>query len=172
MAKGKQEIVIIKKYANRRLYDTSTSTYVVLDDLSEMVKKGEEFKVEDAKTGEDLTRQVLVQIIFEQESKGMPLFQPNFLRNLIRYYDDNLNTTLPGYLEGMMEMFHQNKAKMNDLMNKGTQPFSSVIPGFEEIRRRNMEFFEKTFDTMMQMNPMMFLPKHMQHPTAKKDDKK
>ncbi len=162
----KQELVIIKKYANRRLYDTSTSTYVVLDDLSEMVKRGEEFKVEDAKTHEDLTRQVLVQIIFEQESKGMPMFQPNFLRNLIRYYDDNLNTTLPGYLEGMMEMFHQNRAKMNDVMQKGTKTFSA-IPALDEISRRNMEFFEKTFDTMMQMNPMMFLPKHLQ--PGKKD---
>lgn len=162
----KHELVIIKKYANRRLYDTSTSTYVVLDDLSEMVKRGEEFKVEDAKTGEDLTRQVLVQIIFEQESKGMPLFQPNFLRNLIRYYDDNLNIALPGYLEGMMEMFHQNRAKMHDLMQKGTEPFA-VIPGFEEISRRNIEFFEKTFDTMLKMNPMMFFPAHM-----RKDDKK
>jgi polyhydroxyalkanoate synthesis repressor PhaR len=167
----KHELVIIKKYANRRLYDTSTSTYVVLDDLSEMVKRGEEFKVEDAKTAEDLTRQVLVQIIFEQESKGMPMFQPNFLRNLIRYYDDNLNTTLPGYLEGMMEMFHQNRAKMNDLMKATQQPFSA-IPGFEEISRRNMEFFEKTFDTMMQMNPMMFLPKHLQQQAGKKDEKK
>lgn len=167
----KQEVVVIKKYANRRLYDTSTSTYVVLDDLSEMVKRGEEFRVEDAKTGEDLTRQVLVQIIFEQESKGMPLFQPNFLRNLIRYYDDNLNTTLPGYLEGMLEMFHQNRAKVNDMLQKSSQPFSA-IPGFEEISRRNMEFFEKTFDTMMQMNPMMFLPKHMQSAPAKKDEKK
>ena len=171
MGKGKQEVVIIKKYANRRLYDTSTSTYVVLDDLSEMVKRGEEFKVEDAKTGEDLTRQVLVQIIFEQESKGMPLFQPNFLRNLIRYYDDSLNTTLPGYLEGMMEMFHQNRAKMQDVIHKGAQPFAA-IPGFEEISRRNMEFFEQTFDAMMKMNPMMFLPKHMQHSATKKDEKK
>lgn len=163
---GKSDKVIIKKYANRRLYDTSTSTYVVLDDLSEMVKKGQEFRVEDAKTGEDLTRQVLVQIIFEQESKGSPLFPASFLRNIIKYYDDNLNTFLPGYLEGMMDMFHQNREKMHTYMEKSAAQLS-VIPGMEEISRRNIAFVEQTFDVLMQLNPMMFLPKTIVPP--KKD---
>lgn len=161
MAKtGKSDIVIIKKYANRRLYDTSTSTYVVLDDLSEMVKKGQEFIVEDAKTGEDLTRQVLVQIIFEQESKGMPMFPAPFLRNIIKYYDDNLNSYLPGYLEGMMDMFHQNREKVHNYMEKGAAQLGALpIPGLEEATRRNIAFMEQAFDMILQLNPMLFTPK-------------
>ena len=88
--------VVIKKYANRRLYNTSTSTYVTLDDLADMVKQGTDFAVYDAKTGEDITRSVLTQIIFEEESKGTNLLPINFLRQLIRFYGDSMQAFVPG----------------------------------------------------------------------------
>ena len=90
--------VIIKKYANRRLYNTQTSSYVTLDHLAQMVKEGTEFEVRDARTGEDITRSVLTQIIFEEEAKGQNLLPIQFLRRLIRFYGDSLQAFVPGYL--------------------------------------------------------------------------
>ena len=91
--------VIIKKYANRRLYNTQTSSYVTLDHLAKMVKDGTEFEVRDARTGEDITRSVLTQIIFEEEAKGQSLLPIQFLRQLIRFYGDSLQAFVPGYLD-------------------------------------------------------------------------
>src|SRR3954466_12084685 len=101
---------VIKKYANRRLYHTGTSTYVTLEDLAGMVKRGEDFVVTDAKTGEDITRSVLGQIIFEQEGRGgQPLLGISFLRQLIRFYGDQVQTLLPTYLESSIAAFTRNQ---------------------------------------------------------------
>jgi polyhydroxyalkanoate synthesis repressor PhaR len=138
------DIVIVKKYANRRLYDTLTSSYVTLEDLCEMVKRGINFKVIDAKTEEDLTRSVLTQIIFEQESKGYGVLPVSFLRNIIGFYDDNLSAVLPTYLEGMMDHFSDNQEQMRSQMGAGKD--SSPFAPFEEIQKQNMQMFEQTLN--------------------------
>jgi polyhydroxyalkanoate synthesis repressor PhaR len=139
-----QEPIKIKKYANRRLYNTGTSTYVTLEDLAVMVKKGEDFVVEDAKTGEDITRSVLAQIIFEQENKeGQSLLPIAFLRQLIRFYGDSMQMLVPRYLEASIDMFTKEQGKFREQM---AQAFG--VSGFgplEDQVRRNMEMFEKTF---------------------------
>jgi polyhydroxyalkanoate synthesis repressor PhaR len=144
MAKS-EEPIKIKKYANRRLYNTGTSTYVTLEDLATMVKNGEDFTVEDAKTGEDITRSVLTQIIFEQENKegAQNLLPINFLRQLIRFYGDSMQMLVPRYLEQSMQSFTGQQDKFREQM---AQAFG--VGGFgpiEEQVRRNMEMFEKTF---------------------------
>ena len=104
--------ITIKKYANRRLYNTATSSYVTLEHLADMVKKGVDFVVYDAKSGEDITRSVLTQIIFEAEAKGQNLLPISFLRRLIGFYDDSLNSVLPGFLDMSMESFANNQDQM------------------------------------------------------------
>lgn len=136
--------LIIKKYANRRLYDTSQSSYVTLEDLCALVKQGVDFKVVDAKSGEDLTRTVLTQIIFEQEAKGYNLLPINFLRHIITFYDDSLGALLPDYLEKMMDNFSSNQDNMRHYMNSFVD--LSPFKAFEEIRQQNMELFEKTMN--------------------------
>ena len=147
MAKS-DEPITIKKYANRRLYNTGTSTYVTLEDLATMVKAGENFVVFDAKTSEDITRSVLAQIIFEQENKeGQNLLPINFLRQLIRFYGDSMQMMVPRYLEVSLESFTKEQEKMRQQMAQafgvgiGCSPFGSM----EEQVRRNMEMFEKAF---------------------------
>ena len=116
MAKNDGEIVI-KKYANRRLYNTGTSSYVTLEDLAKMVKKGEDFTVQDAKTAEDITHSVLTQIIFEQESKtGNTLLPISFLRQLISYYGDQMQLVVPSFLEHSMKAFNDQQAQMREQM--------------------------------------------------------
>src|SRR6185436_7932890 len=105
------DAVVIKKYANRRLYNTATSTYVTLDDLAEMVKQGTDFVVYDAKTGEEITRSVLTQIIFEEESKGTNLLPIRFLRQLIRFYGNSMQAFVPGYLELSLETLAREQDK-------------------------------------------------------------
>jgi len=143
MAEEKQPITI-KKYANRRLYNTGTSTYVTLEDLAVMVKDGEDFVVFDAKTGEDITRSVLAQIIFEQENKeGQSLLPIAFLRQLIRFYGDSMQMMVPRFLEQSMQSLTSQQGKFREQI---TQAFG--VGGFgtlEEQVRRNMEMFEKTF---------------------------
>src|SRR6218665_1846057 len=118
MAKADGEI-IIKKYATRRLYNTGTSTYVTLEDLAKMVKKGEEFLVQDAKSGEDITHSVLTQIIFEQESKtGNTLLPISFLRQLISYYGDQMQMVVPTFLEHSMKTFSDQQSQMQEHMAK------------------------------------------------------
>ena len=135
--------IVIKKYANRRLYNTATSSYVTLDDLSTMVKGGGEFVVYDAKTGEDITRSVLTQIIVEEEQKGHNLLPISFLRQLIGFYGDSMQWLVPRYLEHTMKAFAHNQ----DQMRKSLQDaFGQLFPfgSLEEMGKQNMALFEKT----------------------------
>ncbi len=144
MAEEKKEPVTIKKYANRRLYNTGTSTYVTLEDLAGMVKEGEDFVVYDAKSGDDITRSVLAQIIFEQENKeGQSLLPIAFLRQIIRFYGDSMQMLVPRYLEQSIETFTREQGKFREQMAQafGVGTFGPI----EEQVRRNMEMFEKTF---------------------------
>jgi polyhydroxyalkanoate synthesis repressor PhaR len=134
----------IKKYANRRLYNTGTSTYVTLEDLAAMVKEGEDFLVYDAKTGEDITRSVLAQIIFEQENKaGQNLLPTTFLRQLIRFYGDSMQMVVPKYLEQSIDTLTREQEKFRKQL---TNTFSGTpFAPLEEHVRRNMELFQQTF---------------------------
>jgi polyhydroxyalkanoate synthesis repressor PhaR len=134
--------IVIKKYANRRLYNTAKSSYVTLDHLSQMVRDGHDFVVNDAKTGEDITRSVLAQIIFEEESKGQTMLPANFLRQLIRLYGDTLQGFVPAYLEASMETFARNQEKMRESVRQafGVNP---ALQNFEAVTRANMELFEQ-----------------------------
>jgi polyhydroxyalkanoate synthesis repressor PhaR len=134
----------IKKYANRRLYNTGTSTYVTLEDLASMVKEGEDFLVYDAKTGEDITRSVLAQIIFEQENKaGQNLLPTTFLRQLIRFYGDSMQMVVPKYLEQSIDTLTREQEKFRKQL---TNTFSGTpFAPLEEHVRRNMELFQQTF---------------------------
>ncbi|HVV28597.1 MAG TPA: polyhydroxyalkanoate synthesis repressor PhaR [Rhizomicrobium sp.] len=131
--------VIIKKYANRRLYNTQTSSYVTLDHLAAMVKDGTEFEVQDARTGEDITRSVLTQIIFEEEAKGQSLLPIKFLRQLIRFYGDSLQTFVPGYLDMSMESFTKNQGAMRDRIAEALGGGNQMI---ENMTRQNLQLFE------------------------------
>ncbi|GLQ36513.1 polyhydroxyalkanoate synthesis repressor PhaR [Rhizobium albus] len=142
--------IIIKKYANRRLYNTGTSTYVTLDDLAVMVKNGEDFIVQDAKSGDDITHSVLTQIIFEQESKtGNTLLPVSFLRQLIGFYGDQMQMVVPTYLEQTMQAFTSQQGQMREQMTKafGDNPMARnmQIPMqmAEEQVRRNTEIFQQ-----------------------------
>ena len=141
--------VVIKKYANRRLYNTATSAYVTLDHLSQMVKDKVDFVVYDAKTGEDITRPVLTQIIVEEESKGGQTLLPiPFLRQLISFYGDSLQGVVPQYLEMSMTQFARNQEQMRSYMQNafGFNPFQQ----FESMGKQNMAMFEKA---MRMFNP-------------------
>jgi polyhydroxyalkanoate synthesis repressor PhaR len=135
------EPITIKKYANRRLYNTATSSYVTLDHLCQMVKEGVDFAVYDAKTGEDITRTVLTQIIVEEEAKGENLLPITFLRQLISFYGDNMQWIVPRYLDHMMNAFATNQDRMRQAMQEtfgGMFPFASL----EEVSKQNMALFE------------------------------
>lgn len=136
-----QEPIIIKKYANRRLYNTQKSSYVTLDHLAEMVREGQDFVVKDAKTGNDITRSVLTQIIFEEESKGHNMLPTNFLRQLISLYGDSLQGFVPGYLDATMETFSQNQDSMRAQVQNAVSS-NPAVAGFETLARTNMEWFE------------------------------
>jgi polyhydroxyalkanoate synthesis repressor PhaR len=151
MAKAK-EPTTIKKYANRRLHNTGTSTYVTLEDLGTMVKAGEDFVVHDAKTSEDITRQVLTQIIFEQENKGQNLLPITFLRQLIRFYGDSMQALVPSFLEFSIDNLTRDQQKLREQMTQhltsgwGQAPW--VNGGFgalEEQARNNMVAFQRAF---------------------------
>jgi polyhydroxyalkanoate synthesis repressor PhaR len=133
--------VVVKKYANRRLYNTATSSYVTLDDLARMIKEGGDFVACDAKTGEDITRSVLTQIIVEQEQKGQNLLPISFLRQLISLYGDSMQFLVPGYLEQAMLTFAQNQEQMRRNLQAtfGIFPFGQ----FEEMGKQNMALFER-----------------------------
>jgi polyhydroxyalkanoate synthesis repressor PhaR len=132
--------VVIKKYANRRLYNTQTSSYVTLDHLALMVKEGTEFEVRDARTGEDITRPVLTQIIFEEEAKGQSLLPIKFLRQLIRFYGDSLQSFVPGYLDMSMDGFTKNQEAMRNRLAEALGGSTQVI---ENMTRQNMVMFER-----------------------------
>jgi len=130
-------IVIIKKYANRRLYNTDTSSYITLEHLAAMVREGREFKVLDAKTEDDITHNVLTQIIMEEEQRGQAMLPVNFLRQLISMYGDSMQSVVPGYLEASMEAFRRNQEQFRTAVEGafGTGPFA-------ELAKRNMSMFE------------------------------
>jgi polyhydroxyalkanoate synthesis repressor PhaR len=138
-ARVASEPVAIKKYANRRLYHTGSSEYVTLEDLARMVKAGEDFVVSDAKTGEDLTRSVLAQIIFEQENKGQNLLPITFMRQLIRLYGDSMQALVPQYLDFSLESLISNQQKLREQFTQalGQTPFALL----EEQTRKNMAVF-------------------------------
>jgi polyhydroxyalkanoate synthesis repressor PhaR len=143
MAKSDQPTTI-KKYANRRLYNTGTSTYVTLEDLAAMVKEGEDFLVYDAKSGDDITRSVLAQIIFEQENKaGQNLLPTTFLRQLIRFYGDSMQMVVPKYLEQAIASLTQEQEKFRKQI--ATSLSGTPFAPLEEQVRRNMELFQQTF---------------------------
>lgn len=151
MAKAKHTDgpVTIKKYANRRLYNTATSSYVTLDDLAAMVRDKVEFQVFDAKSGEDITRPVLTQIIVEEEAKGQNLLPISFLRQLISFYGDSLQGLVPKYLEQSMASFSRNQEQMRDYLSNafdGMFPFGNI----EEMGKQNMAMVEQA---MQMMNP-------------------
>jgi len=155
---GKDEPTIIKKYANRRLYDTGRSSYVTLDDLCEMVQEERNFVVIEAKTGKDITRSVLTQIIADQESSDETLLPTNFLRTLIGFYGNNMQSMLPSYLEQTMNVFAQNQENLQEQINKsfeGMRHMEGIFPqnnNLEELTRKNMEMFEKAMKMMPPFN--------------------
>ncbi len=148
---AKDAPVVIKKYANRRLYNTGTSTYVTLEDLAEMVKKGEEFTVQDAKSGDDITHPVLTQIIFELENKdGQNMLPIPFLRQLIAFYGDQMQMVVPSFLEQSMIAFSKEQERFREQMNSAmgsANPMNMIkvappLKAIEEQTRRNIEMFQ------------------------------
>ncbi len=132
--------MIIKKYANRRLYNTQTSSYVTLDHLCEMVKQGVDFEVRDARSNADITRSVLTQIIFEEEAKGQNLLPIKFLRQLIRFYGDSMQAFVPGYLDLSMDSFIRNQDEMRSRI---AQAFGGGNQAIENLTRQNLALFER-----------------------------
>ena len=132
MAKASDKVTI-KKYANRRLYDTESSTYITLDRLAQMVREGREFEVVDAKTGEDITRQVLTQIIVEEEARGSTMLPISFLKQLIGLYGNSMQNFVPQYLEAAMDAFQRNQSAVRDALG------GNVLA---DIAKRNMAMFE------------------------------
>ncbi len=175
--RGQSEPTVIKKYANRRLYDTGRSSYVTLEDLCEMVKEGHDFAVYDAKSGEDITRAVLTQIIVDQEGKeeGSSLLPIGFMKNLIGFYGDNIQSMVPGYLEQTLETFVKNQEQIREQISKSLEGMNTM-PGmqnmfpqgttnFEDITKKNMEMFQSAMK--------MFKPFAMNFAAqGKPDDKK
>jgi len=145
---AKDDPIVIKKYANRRLYNTGTSTYVTLEDLAEMVKKGEEFTVQDAKTGDDITHPVLTQIIFELENKdGQNMLPIPFLRQLISFYGDQMQMIVPSFLEQSMIAFSKEQERFREQLKGafGKTPIDLMktpMKALEEQTRRNVEMFQ------------------------------
>jgi polyhydroxyalkanoate synthesis repressor PhaR len=138
--------IVVKKYANRRLYDTRSSSYITLDNLAEMVRQGVDFVVYDAKTGEDITRGVLTQIIVEQEGKGSNLLPTGFLRQLIGFYGDQMQGLVPKYLEQAMTAFAQQQEQIRAAMQKTMGSMGTLFPfGMEEVGRQNMAMMERAF---------------------------
>jgi polyhydroxyalkanoate synthesis repressor PhaR len=154
---AKKTDIVIKKYANRRLYNTSTSTYVTLEDLADMVKKGEDFSVQDAKTGEDITHPVLTQIIFELENKdGQNMLPIPFLRQLIAFYGDQMQMVVPSFLEQSLKSFAGEQERMREQLTAafGKSPIGMMglepMKAMEETVRRNTELFQNAMS--------MFIP--------------
>lgn len=150
--------VVVKKYANRRLYNTETSSYITLDNLADMIRAGRDFAVYDAKSGEDITRGVLTQIIVEEESKGGSMLPAAFLRQLIGFYGDSLQGVVPRYLEQAMANFARQQQQMRQVMQ---QTFSPFLPtSVEEIGRQNLALMERAMS--------MFNPFHRDAPAPAK----
>lgn len=139
---GAGDTIVIKKYANRRLYNTATSAYVTLEDLARMVREGAEFVVYDAKTNDDLTRQILTQIIFEEESRGEALLPVQFLRQLIGFYGGQMQGVLPSYLEMSLDNFSRQQEQLRGQFSKafGATPGAGLL---DEAVKRNMVMFSE-----------------------------
>jgi polyhydroxyalkanoate synthesis repressor PhaR len=164
-AKKTGERVVIKKYANRRLYNTQSSSYVTLEHLAEMVKEGVDFVVYDAKTNEDITRQVLTQIIFEAENSGQNLLPIQFLRQLIQMYGNQLQSLVPGYLEMSLDAFARQQDRLREQMGALGGGFAAPFTGggamFEEQVRQNMALFDRA---MKMFTPFAYAPPEAQTP--------
>src|SRR5690606_30122257 len=174
---AKQDPVVIKKYANRRLYNTGTSTYVTLEDLAGMVKRGEEFTVQDAKSGEDITHPVLTQIIFELENKeGQNMLPVSFLRQLIAFYGDQMQTIVPSFLEQSMIAFAKEQERFREQMNSalGKSPLEMMqstnpMKALEEQTRRNIELFQNAMRMFTPFPPQPAEPEEPS-PAASRDN--
>ena len=152
-ARAEDDPVIIKKYANRRLYNTDTSTYVTLDDLAEMVRQERDFTVRDAKTGDDLTHSVLTQIIVDQEARGQNLLPVGFLRQLIRFYGNSIEKLVPSYLELSLDNLVREQDRFarqfTDALGMPGLSAGSTLPGMEAVQeqtQRNMAMFEQAME--------------------------
>jgi polyhydroxyalkanoate synthesis repressor PhaR len=154
------EKVVIQKYANRRLYNKATSTYITLDDLAGMVREGVDFVVYDAKTGEDITRKVLTQIIFEEESRGQNLLPIQFLRQLIRFYGDQMQAFLPSYLELSLDSFIRQQER---LRSQFAAMSPSGLTGYEDQIRQNLALFDRA---MKMFSPFPFNTAESETPPA------
>jgi polyhydroxyalkanoate synthesis repressor PhaR len=141
-AEGSKPVAVVKKYANRRLYNTATSSYVTLDELAQMVRAGQEFVVFDAKSGDEITRSVLTQIILEEDAKGRNLLPIGFLRQLIGFYDDQLHAFLPRYLEMSMENFARHQDQIRAYMEQTFGRFFPFGP-LEDMARQNLAMFQR-----------------------------
>ncbi|MBN8829269.1 MAG: polyhydroxyalkanoate synthesis repressor PhaR [Sphingomonadales bacterium] len=145
---GESGTIVIKKYANRRLYDTETSSYITLELLSQMTREGRDFVVVDAKSGEDITHSVLTQIIMEEEQRGENLLPVNFLRQLISLYGDSMQSMVPQYLEASMEAFRKNQQQFQEAMQ------GAFAGGpFAEIAKRNMEMLNAAANAFKPATP-------------------
>jgi polyhydroxyalkanoate synthesis repressor PhaR len=151
--------VVVKKYANRRLYNTESSSYITLDSLAEMVRVGRDFVVYDAKTGEDITRSVLTQIIVEEENKGRAMLPTGFLRQLIGFYGNSMQSVVPKYLEQAMGAFAVQQDQMRRAVESTMGTF--IPPGLQEVSRQNMAMMERA---MSLFSP--FLPQEPEAPRA------
>lgn len=140
------DAIIIKKYANRRLYNTQTSSYIVLEDLAFMIKEGVDFVVYDAKIGDDITRSVLTQIIFEEESKGNFLLPLSFLRDMIKLYGTSVSPLYPEYWEASMDFFKHNQEKMRSSFEHAIENVSMPFTHFQKVADNHRLFMQKTFD--------------------------
>ena len=147
-ATPQQPPVVVKKYANRRLYNTETSSYITLDNLADMIRAGRDFVVYDAKSGEDITRGVLTQIIVEEESKGTSMLPTAFLRQLIGFYGGSLQGVVPRYLEQAMSSFARQQQQLRQVVQQTFSPFMPV--GVEEMSRQNVAMIERA---MSMFNP-------------------
>ena len=163
------ERIVIQKYANRRLYNKATSSYITLEDLSKMVKEGQDFEVRDAKSGEDITRKVLTQIIFEEEGRGQNLLPIAFLRQLIGFYGDRMQAFLPSFLELSLDSFIRQQERLHGQITPATPPTMGV---FDEQIRQNMILFDRA---MKMFTPFAFraeesVPAPTAKPAAAKDE--
>ncbi len=160
--------VIIKKYANRRLYNTATSSYVTLDDLRKMVQEDVDFVVVDAKTNDDLTRSVLTQIIVDEESRGQNLLPISFLRQIIAMYEDNMRWTLPQYLETAMGWYSQHQQEVQKQVNTS---FGGIMPpALEEMQRQQMAMFDKAVSMFNPLTGAMKTENAEEPPTPAQSD--
>jgi len=169
--KRKDDVIIVKKYANRRLYDTGRSSYVTLDDLCEMIREGQEFVVQDAKTAEDLTQTVLTQIIVEQEAKGEAMLPPNFLRQLIQFYGDNVQEYIPNYLDQSMQNFARHQEELRESIDKSLEstitPLNTPLTMMEEISKKNVEIMN---NTLKAFSPFSMFPNNQDDALADMDN--